>query len=46
MRNGGLYVNNARIDGEDAKLGQASLLTANLAVVRTCKKNYHLLRFV
>ena len=46
VRNGGLYVNNVRIDAEDAKLGQASLLTANLAVVRTGKKNYHLLRFV
>lgn len=46
IRNGGLYVNNTRIDAEDAKLGQASLLTANLAVVRTGKKNYHLLRFV
>jgi tyrosyl-tRNA synthetase len=46
VRNGGLYVNNTRIDAEDAKLGQASLLTANLAVVRTGKKNYHLLRFV
>jgi tyrosyl-tRNA synthetase len=46
VRNGGLYVNNARIDAEDAKLGKGSLLTANLAVVRTGKKNYHLLRFV
>ena len=46
VRNGGLYVNNVRIDAEDAKLGQASLLTANLAVVRTGKKSYYLLRFV
>ena len=46
VRNGGLYVNNVRIDAEDAKLGGASPLTANLAVVRTGKKNYHLLRFV
>ncbi len=46
VRNGGLYINNGRIDAEDAKLGPASLLTANLAVVRTGKKNYHLLRFV
>ena len=46
IRNGGLYVNNTRIDAEDSKLGTGSLLTANLAVVRTGKKNYHLLRFV
>jgi len=46
IRNGGLYVNNARIDAEDAKLGAGSLLTANLAVVRTGKKSYYLLRFV
>ena len=46
VRNGGLYVNNTRIDAEDTKLGPASLLIANLAVVRTGTKNYHLLRFV
>lgn len=45
VANGGLYLNNQRIDAEDAKLSESSLLTPRLAVVRKGKKNYHLLRF-
>jgi len=45
IRNGGLYLNSRRVDAEDAKLDADSLLTPALAVVRTGKKNYHLLRF-
>ncbi len=45
IRNGGLYLNSRRVDAEDEKLGPQSLLTKTLAVVRTGKKNYHLLRF-
>ncbi len=46
VQNGGLYLNSRRVDALDAKLGPECLLTDNLAVVRTGKKNYHLLRFV
>ena len=46
VRNGGLYLNNERIDAEDLKLSEACLLAGNMAVVRTGKKNYHLLKFV
>ncbi|HPO16146.1 MAG TPA: tyrosine--tRNA ligase [Candidatus Hydrogenedentes bacterium] len=45
IKNGGLYVNNERIDAEDAKLTEQCLLTGAMAVVRVGKKNYHLLRF-
>ncbi len=46
VQNGGLYVNNARVDAEDAKLTNQCLTTERIAVVRTGKKNYHLLKFV
>lgn len=45
IKNGGLYLNSVRIDGEDVELTADSLLTDRLAVVRKGKKNYHLLRF-
>lgn len=45
IKNGGLYVNNERIDAEDAKLTEQCLLTGAMTVVRVGKKNYHLLRF-
>ncbi len=45
IKNGGLYLNSERIDGEDVELTTDSLLTDRLAVVRKGKKNYHLLRF-
>ena len=46
VRNGGLYVNNQRVDGEDQKLSEDCLLTGGIAVIRTGKKNYHLLKFI
>ena len=46
VRNGGLYVNNIRIDSDDVRLNDAFLLSGNMTVIRTGKKNYHLLRFV
>jgi tyrosyl-tRNA synthetase len=45
IQNGGLYVNNAKVDAEDAKLTSQCLTTERIAVVRTGKKNYHLLKF-
>ena len=45
VKNGGLYLNNERIDADDATLTREVLLTDTLAVVRKGKKNYHLLRF-
>jgi len=45
IKNGGLYLNNVRVEAEDAKLTEQSLCTGNIAVIRTGKKNYHLLKF-
>lgn len=45
VKNGGLYLNNRRIDAEDAVLGESALLSGDIAVVRKGKKHYHLLRF-
>ncbi len=45
IKNGGLYLNNVRVEAEDAKLTEQSLCTGRIAVVRTGKKNYHLLKF-
>ena len=45
VQNGGLYLNNERINAEDMKLTQQSLCGERIAVVRTGKKNYHLLKF-
>lgn len=46
LKNGGLYVNNQRVDAEDQKLTPTLLLAGGMSVVRTGKKNYHLLKFV
>ena len=46
VQNGGLYINNTRVDAEDTKLTKQCLTTERIAVVRTGKKNYHLLKFV
>lgn len=46
VQNGGLYLNNERVDALDAPLNEQSLCSKNVAVVRRGKKNYHLLRFV
>jgi tyrosyl-tRNA synthetase len=45
VKNGGLYLNNERIDADDAKLTESCCLTGAITVVRKGKKNYHLLRF-
>lgn len=45
IQSGGLYINNQRVAAEDAKLTSQMLASPTLAVVRTGKKNYHLLRF-
>ena len=45
VRNGGLYVNNQRVDAEDQKMAEAFLLAGGMSVIRTGKKNYHLLKF-
>lgn len=45
VRNGGLYVNNQRVDAEDQKLTGTCLLSGGMVVVRTGKKNYFLLKF-
>ena len=46
IQNGGLYLNNERVAQEDAKLTADSLCGGKIAVIRSGKKNYHLLRFV
>jgi tyrosyl-tRNA synthetase len=43
-KSGGLYLNNERVE-DGATLGEASLASAHVAVVRKGKKSYHLLRF-
>lgn len=45
VRSGGLYLNNQRVDAEDQKLSDSSLLAGEMAVVRTGKKNYFVLKF-
>lgn len=45
VKNGGLYLNNGRIDDEGTPLTEAALLAGSTAVIRKGKKNYHLLRF-
>ncbi len=45
VQNGGLYLNSRRVESEGALLGSDSLCSESLAVVRTGKRNYHLLRF-
>ncbi|HNZ49002.1 MAG TPA: tyrosine--tRNA ligase [Candidatus Hydrogenedentes bacterium] len=46
IRNGGLYVNNMRIEKEDVTCNALPLLAGNLMVARIGKKSYHLIRFV
>lgn len=43
---GGVYVNNRRVDSLDLRLTSAHLATETVMVFRTGKKNYALLRFV
>jgi tyrosyl-tRNA synthetase len=46
IANGGLYLNNQRVDSEAVVLNEQCLCSTHIAVVRTGKKNYHLLKFV
>ena len=46
IKNGGLYLNNERVDDPDARLTEGCLIAGGIAVVRKGKKNYHLLKFV
>ncbi len=43
---GGVYLNNRRVDRIDLRLGPADLASETILVLRTGKKNYALLRFV
>jgi tyrosyl-tRNA synthetase len=43
---GGVYVNNRRVQSPEARLGPADLASETVMVLRTGKKNYALLRFV
>jgi tyrosyl-tRNA synthetase len=43
IKNGGIYVNNLRVDGE-IKLGRNHLASESFIVLRSGKKNYHLVR--
>ena len=43
---GGVYLNNRRVDNVDLRLTAADLATETVMVLRTGKKNYALLRFV
>jgi tyrosyl-tRNA synthetase len=45
IKAGGAYVNNIRINDLECKLTPASLASESSIVLRTGKKNYHLLRF-
>ncbi|NUM56619.1 MAG: tyrosine--tRNA ligase [Candidatus Hydrogenedentes bacterium] len=45
VQSGGVYLNNERVAADDAKLTDAALVGTRIAVVRTGKKNYHLLKF-
>lgn len=44
IQGGGVYVNNDRISDENLVLADSPLLSRGIAVIRTGKKNYHLLR--
>ncbi len=46
IKNGGLYINNERIQAEDQALEPALCMHEDLLVVRKGKKEYRLLRFV
>lgn len=45
VKNGGLYLNNERVDAEETKITSETCLTGDIAVIRTGKRSYHLLRF-
>lgn len=45
IKNGGLYLNNQRVESEDLTLTPQALCSERIAVLRKGKKNYHLLKF-
>ena len=45
VKNGGLYLNNTRVDADDTKLTDQALCAGRIPVIRTGKKSYHLLKF-
>lgn len=45
VQNGGVYLNNERVEG-DVNLTEAALCSRHMAVLRTGKKNYFLLKFL
>ena len=46
IQSGGVYLNNERLAGDDVRLSEASLCSSHMAVIRTGKKNYYLLKFL
>lgn len=44
IRDGGLYVNNRRVEGTDARIRTEDLLGGHLLVLRSGKKTYHLVK--
>jgi tyrosyl-tRNA synthetase len=44
LEQGGIYVNNVKVDDMNRKLGDADRATASFILLRSGKKNYHLLR--
>ncbi len=46
IQNGGLYLNNERVTSDNVKLTEQSLCGERIAIARTGKRNYHLLKFV
>ena len=45
ISSGGVYLNNRRVEDAEFVIKKGSLASAHIAVLRTGKKNYHLLRF-
>ncbi len=45
IKQGGAYLNNVRIEDHDKTLGEEDLASESMMVVRSGKKNYHVLRF-
>jgi len=46
INGGGMYLNNKRVTDVDYTITRESLASAHIAVLRTGKRNYHLLRFL
>jgi tyrosyl-tRNA synthetase len=46
ITNGGLYLNNIRVESVDASVDSSSIIDGKVLVLRSGKKNYHLIRIV